>query len=41
LVSEPGFFLQAGKNGTVAFEKHDPIELQRLVTEKGTLLGIR
>ncbi len=38
---EPDLFRQAGKNAISVFENHDPIELQRLVTEKGMLLGSR
>ena len=34
LVDERDFFKQAGKNGISVFEKHDPTEFQRIVTEK-------
>jgi glycosyltransferase involved in cell wall biosynthesis len=37
LAEEPEFFRQAGKNGISVFEKHDPTELQRLVTERVTV----
>ncbi len=34
LVDEPEWFKLAGKSGVSVFEKHDPMEFQRLVTEK-------
>jgi glycosyltransferase involved in cell wall biosynthesis len=37
LAEDPGFFRQAGKNGISVFGKHDPTELQRLVTERVTM----
>jgi glycosyltransferase involved in cell wall biosynthesis len=37
LVQEREFFRQAGENGISVFEKHDPTELQRLVTERVTM----
>jgi glycosyltransferase involved in cell wall biosynthesis len=37
LAEERDFFQRAGKKGISVFEKHDPIELQRLVTEKVTM----
>jgi glycosyltransferase involved in cell wall biosynthesis len=37
LAEEPEFFRQAGANGIAVFEKHDPTELQRLVTERVTM----
>ena len=33
LVNEPERFKRFGRNGAAAFERHDPTELQRLVTE--------
>jgi glycosyltransferase involved in cell wall biosynthesis len=40
LAEEPEFFQQAGKKGVAVFEKHEPAELQRLVTEKVTMKGL-
>jgi glycosyltransferase involved in cell wall biosynthesis len=37
LAEEPEFFRQAGANGIAVFEKHDPTELQRLVTGRVTM----
>lgn len=37
LAEERDFFRQAGKNGVAVFQKHEPTELQRLVTEKVTM----
>jgi glycosyltransferase involved in cell wall biosynthesis len=37
LAEEPEFFRQAGKSGISVFGKHDPTELQRLVTERVTM----
>jgi glycosyltransferase involved in cell wall biosynthesis len=33
VVSEPEFFLRAGRNGIALYQGHSPIELQRLVTD--------
>jgi hypothetical protein len=37
LAEERDFFRLAGKKGISVFERHDPIELQRLVTERVTM----
>ena len=34
LVTEPEFFVRAGKTGAFVFQKHSIPELQRIVTEK-------